>query len=335
MTDRLRAGILGLGVGEQHIAGYRRHPACDVVTLCDIDAQKREMARQKYPELRVVADPREVLEDPAIDLVSVATFDDVHAEQVLAALEHGKHVFVEKPLCLHDAELDAIRSSLHRHPHLKLSSNLILRRCPRFIELRRMIRDGDLGELFYLEGDYNYGRLHKLVDGWRGRLPFYSVVHGGAIHLIDLLLWLTGERIVEVTAMGNQIPSRGSQFRNHDFVVALARFASGALAKITGNFGCVHPHFHVVNVYGTRKTFQNGWPHARLFSSPDPARPPETITTSYPGAHKGDLLHSFVEAFVSGGEPEVTAADVLNTMTVSLAIERASHQKDPVLIRAA
>src|SRR5207244_3826116 len=117
----------------------------------------------------------------------------------------------------------------------------------------------------FLEGDYNYGRLHKIVDGWRGKLPYYSVVHGGAIHLIDLLLWLTGERIVEVTARGNQIASRGSSFRNHDFVVALARLENGSLAKISANFGCIHPHFHAVNVYGTRATFQNGWPNARLF----------------------------------------------------------------------
>jgi predicted dehydrogenase len=330
---KVRAGIIGLGVGEQHIAGYHRHPACEVVALCDVAPEKRAMAARKYPGLRVTADDREVLEDPGIDVVSVATFDDAHARQVLGALAHGKHVFVEKPLCLHEEELGAIRAALRGRPGLHLSSNLILRRCPRFIRLRQMIRAGELGELFYLEGDYNYGRLHKIVEGWRGRLPFYSVVHGGAIHLIDLLRWLTGERIVEVTARGNHIASRGSPFRNHDLVVALCRFEGGALAKVGANFGCVHPHFHAVNVYGTRATFQNGWPDARLFRSPDPSRPPEVITTEYPGAHKGDLLFSLVEAIVAGGQPEVSAADVLDTMAASLAIERASHQPGPVAVR--
>ena len=54
--------------------------------------------------------------------------------------------------------------------------------------MRELIAAGELGELFHLEGDYDYGRRHKLTDGWRGRIPYYSVVLGGAIHMVDLLL---------------------------------------------------------------------------------------------------------------------------------------------------
>src|SRR5437588_8714476 len=56
---------------------------------------------------RVVADAQELLEDPDIDLVSVATFDDAHVAQVLSALEHGKHVFVEKRSEEHTSELQS------------------------------------------------------------------------------------------------------------------------------------------------------------------------------------------------------------------------------------
>ena len=121
-----------------------------------------------------------------------------------------------------------------------------------------------MGRLFLLEGDYNYGRLHKLTDGG-GEQPFYSVVHGGAIHVIDLLLWLTGEQVIEATVLGNRIASADSKFKNHDMVVSLLRLESGAIAKVSANFGRVHPHFHAVNVYGTQATFQNDVPDARLY----------------------------------------------------------------------
>ena len=49
---------------------------------------------------------------------------------------------------------------------------------------------GDYGRAYYVEADYNYGRLWKLTDGWRGEIPFYSVVYGGAVHMIDLVCWL-------------------------------------------------------------------------------------------------------------------------------------------------
>ena len=52
-----------------------------------------------------------------------------------------------------------------------------------------------MGRLYYLEGDYAYGRLPKILSGWRAEIPIYSVVHGGAIHIIDLLLWLGGGQV--------------------------------------------------------------------------------------------------------------------------------------------
>ncbi len=332
--SKLRAAVIGLGVGEQHIAGFGRHPACEVTALCDCADDKFAMARAKYPHLRLERDARTLLTDPDIDVVSIATFDDVHCEQIVMALEHGKHVFVEKPICLLEAELVAIRAALKRRPRLKISSNLILRKSPRFLELRDWIRTGTLGDIFLIEADYHYGRLHKLTDGWRGKLPFYSVMHGGGIHMIDLVLWLTGQRALRVTALGNQIASAGSSFQNHDMVISLVQLENGAVAKISANFGCVKPHFHNVHVFGTAATYQNDWPDARLYRSRDPDVPYERVVTTYPGAHKGDLLFSFIEAIRTETEPEVGADDVFAAMSVSLAIEAASHAAGPVAVRS-
>ncbi len=91
---------------------------------------------QSTPRWREPPTPSKVLADPSIQIVSIATFDDCHHRQVVAALDHGKHVFVEKPLCLNQKEFDDIKSALERHPELTLSSNLILRKSPRFIELK-------------------------------------------------------------------------------------------------------------------------------------------------------------------------------------------------------
>ena len=162
---KLRAGIIGLGVGEEHIAGYRLHPDCQVVALCDIQKDVCNAMRQKYPDLKIFQDPRELLKSRDIDVVSIASYDDAHAGQILDALRAHKHVFVEKPLCLHEEEAKDIRIALRENPDLRISSNLILRKVPRFIRIKKMIDDGLLGDLYYLEGDYDYGRLHKLTEG--------------------------------------------------------------------------------------------------------------------------------------------------------------------------
>jgi predicted dehydrogenase len=321
----LRAGIIGLGVGERHIAGYRRHSGCAVVAVADIDPVKREAARRNYPDLRVHDTAEALLDDRGIDVVSIATYDEAHAAQVLHALAVGKHVFVEKPLCQTASELAMIQAALGRHPELRLSSNLILRRTPRFRALKARIESGEFGRLFHIEGDYNYGRIHKIIDGWRGRQGFYSVMLGGGVHLVDLMSWLAGERVAEVAAFGNRIATADTAFRFDDMVVAILRFESGLVGKIAANFACVFPHFHRLLVYGTAASFENGREHGRIWRSRDRDAAPIVVDDAYPGTEKGDLIPPFIDSILGRCEPLVSERDVCDAMAVCLAINDAAE----------
>jgi predicted dehydrogenase len=328
----LRAAVIGLGVGEKLAEALTSDARCELLAICDTDAAKLADVAQRFPGVRAVTDADAVLADPALDLICIASYDNFHFAQTVRALEHGKHVFVEKPFVLHQSEAQAVHQQLRRHPNLQLSSNLILRCSPRFVDLRRRIDAGELGRLFCLEADYNYGRLHKITQGWRGRLDFYSVVHGGGVHVADLLMWLARDRIVEVSAVGNAIASADSGFGNFDMVVSWLRFASGAVGKLAVNFGCVFPHFHPVSVYGTEATFVNGLDGAKLYTSRDPAATPAQIDTAYPGAHKGALLKSFVDAILGQGPAQVTQEDVFASLAVCFAIEKSAHSGAPVAV---
>jgi predicted dehydrogenase len=332
VTVTLRAGIIGLGVGENHIAGYESDPRCRVVALCDIDADKLAAAGARHPGRRLVTDPAALLDDPEIDAVSIASYDDAHHSQIIRALARGKHVFVEKPLCLHDGEFAEICEALRRAPALRLSSNLILRRAPRFQRLRQRVRGAELGRLYYVEGDYTYGRIEKILRGWRGRLPFYSVTHGGAIHMIDLLMWLTGERPARASALGSRLATADRGFQHADMVAALLEFPSGMIGKVTANFACVLPHGHAVALYGTAATFLQSALGAAFFRSRDPAAAPEPITEPAGAAGKGELIPSFVRAILDGTPAEAETAEVLDGMAVSLAVEQSAREGRPVAI---
>jgi len=329
---RLKAGIIGLGVGEKHIAGYQSHPDCEVVALCDFSEEKLKAAGDKYPGIKLTIQADELLNDPEIGIISIASYDNYHYEQIVQAISNDKHIFVEKPLCLYESEAAEIRRLLQEKPHLKLSSNLILRVVPRFRLLKQMIADGDLGQLFYVEGDYNYGRLHKITEGWRGKIDFYSVVYGGGVHVIDLLLWLTGDRAIEVASYGNNLSSQGS-FRYNDMVVAILKFQSGMVGKVAMNFGCVSPHFHALSIYGTKATFINGRDYGRFFESRDLNQPTREITAAYPGAHKGTLIYSFIDSILNRSQAEVTLENIFETMSVCFAVERATHQSSAVVVK--
>lgn len=318
---RLRAAVIGLGVGEQHAAAYEADARTDLVAVCDIDPAKLE----PWEHVRVTTDAGELLLDPEIDIVSVASWDDAHFGQVRLALESGKHVFGEKPLVLHEHEAVEIADLLRRPGAPRLTTNVPLRRSPRFAELRELIGHGRLGEVFHVEGDYDYGRRHKLTDGWRGRIPYYSVVLGGAIHMVDLIRWLTGFTITEVAgAVSSRIATRGTAFRHPDFVSATLRTEEGATVKVNANLGSVSPHFHGLRVYGTQATFVNGLPDAALHVADGTEARTETVTTAYPGAGKGDLIGPFLDTIEDGATPVVSEKDVFDVLAVCFAIERAA-----------
>jgi predicted dehydrogenase len=342
-SGRLRAGVIGLGIGARHAEALYDRDDVDLVVVCDLDSLRLNEVGKNLPRVELTTSWEEVVATPNLDLIVIATYDSDHATQVLASLRHGKHVFVEKPLCTTDSQLREIRSALGSRPDLFISSNLVLRREPRFLELHDRIRQGRLGVPFLLEGSYDYGRIHKLTDGWRGHEVGYSVMHGGGIHLIDLLTWLKQDSTVEeVVAHGSRLASEGTTYGGRDLVHALLRFSDGALGRVTANFASVTPHHHRVSVYGTSGTFEqahHGAGYLWLREGPPTSRPPTGPSTGmepdrypYPVASKSALTDAFVD-LLRGRPSECPSGDeVLEVMCVSLAIEASLVRGGPVLV---
>ncbi len=254
-------------------------------------------------------------------MVSIASFDDAHFEQTLAALEAGKRVFVEKPLCRTVDEARKLKRAWEGAGRPALASNLVLRGAPLFVWLRDQLAAGALGAPYAFDGDYLYGRLHKITEGWRGDVDDYSVMLGGGVHLVDLMLWLTGQRPVRVTATGNRISTGGTRFRYDDFAAATFEFDSGLVGRITSNYGSVHAHQHVVRLFGTEGTVISDDAGARMHTSRDPGEKPRALELSPLPAGKGVLVPSFlgaVEAGTDGG-----ALHELDVVCVCRAADRA------------
>ena len=314
-----------MGVGSKHIAAYQAHPSVKVVKICDINNDRLQEVGQDYPEIDRVSDPDKVLNDKCIDVVSIASYDNYHCEQILQALNNDKHVYVEKPMCLFDKEAKSIRKLLNRKPELQLSSNLVLRTCPRFIRLKEAIRSGEMGEVYSLQASYLWGRKHKLTNGWRKDMEFYSIIHGAAVHMIDLLVWITGTLPVEVKAYGNQISTRNSGMKYNDFAAILLKYETGMVAEVSAHGGCVHPHFHDVRVYGTKKSFINGISEGVWVNTENHSIQP--INEEYPAkAERGNTIRIFIDSIVNRAfQPLVTADDIFNAMSICFAAENAMY----------
>lgn len=184
-------------------------------------------ARSRQVEI-VTTELRDVLSDPTFDLVVISTRHDDHAVQAIAALEAGKHVFVEKPLALNWEELDAVRrchEKLERPPLLMAGFNR--RFSPALQALRTELE----------------GRTSPLVVNYRlnaGYIPQDHWVHGPqgggrnigeACHMYDVFRSLAGGRVLSVSATA--IDPRDLPYRRNDNFVATIGYADGTVATLT------------------------------------------------------------------------------------------------------
>ena len=325
---KLKIGVIGLGVGEQHVIGYQRIPNVEVTDICDIDPSVLKIVGDRNDVPNRHQDYKQITENPNIDVVSIASYDNCHAIQAISAFENGKHVMIEKPLALNRHEAEAILRAQQDSGRF-LSSNLVLRKSPRFQELKNWIAKGYFGEIVTIEGDYLHQILWKLTQGWRGEMEFYCVTYGGGIHMIDLMRWLLDEEIVEVCGMSNKKLTRGSKFNFDDTVTNLLKFKSGTVGRTTSNLGAQRPQIHGLSVYGTEKSFINDTPHAKLFHG-DNSEDIEIVETTYPGIDKFGLLPDFISSILNGDEPEVSAKDVFRVMDICFACYESLKAKKTV-----
>ena len=292
----LNVAVIGLGVGEQHARAFAAGPHSTVTWLYDLDTAKADRLAADLGQGRTAESYDQILADPAVDAVSIATFDHLHFDEVRRAFDAGKHVFVEKPLCRTEDEVDAIFACWEKagRPHLR--SNLVLRAAPVYRWLKDAVSAGEFGDLYAFDGDYLYGRLEKITEGWRKDVPDYSVMEGGGVHIIDLMLWLMGETPTDVAAQGSKIATRGTDFQYDDFMAATYRFSSGAVGRITANFGCVHPHHHVIRLFGTKATFIYDDQGPRLFRDRRDGAKAEALDLAPLPEGKGVLIPEFIDA---------------------------------------
>ncbi len=329
----LNVGVVGLGIGMRHAAAFAAHPGCRLRRLCDLSEDKLTEAARLFPGVALTRDAAAVTDAADIDVVSIASYDDVHYAQAMAALEHGKHIFVEKPLCQFPEQAAAI-DALRRRRGLRMSSNLVLRTAPRFVWLRQAIRNGEFGPVHHADAAYLWGRAHKLTDGWRGRMAHYSIIQGAAVHMIDLLSWLVGALPSRVQAMGSRMATAGSGFPFDDAASLLLFFDNGMTATVNAISACVHPHFHTLAVYGTERTFVQNGQGAWLYRSADRSVAPEAVTLGYPGDRKNEAIASFADALLDAAAPPlVSEEDVLGVMRVCFAAEEACRRQCAVPVQ--
>jgi predicted dehydrogenase len=223
----LRIGVVGLGYWGPNLArNFDALPGCELTWLCDTRAEELERVGAAHPGARRTTELGDLLDDPALDAVALATPVPTHAGLAVEVLQAGKHCFVEKPLAQSAADAErAVEAA--RSAGRTLMVDHLLEYHPGLNRLKEIADSGELGDIHYIYGNrLNLGQLRADENA------LWSL---GA-HDVSVVLRLAGEEPVEWSARGECYMRPGVE----DVVFAFLRFPSGLSAHL--HLSWLDPH---------------------------------------------------------------------------------------------
>jgi UDP-N-acetylglucosamine 3-dehydrogenase len=221
--QRVKYGVIGLGwFGEKHCEALAGLPQVELYALCTRTESRLAELASRFGVTCTYTDYHAMLADPELEAVSIVTMWDQHAAPTLAALQAGKHVFLEKPMASTVADCEAIVQAAHAAPGFFMVGH-ICRFNPRYAAAKRAIAEGRIGEIVSL-----YARRNIPASVGEQVLPKIGPIIGDGVHDTDLMLWYTGARIVSAYAQTVSV----RHLRYPDLGWTLYRFDSGAVGVL-------------------------------------------------------------------------------------------------------
>ena len=195
MKDKVRIGIIGIGgIGTYHASYIQGGEVqrCELTAVCDVDKSRL----QRFTDIKTFADSRELIRSGLVDAVLIATPHYDHTPISIDAFQEGLHVLVEKPIAVHKADAERMIAA-HKGAGLVFSAMFQMRTDPLFRKLKRLIDNGELGEIArmcWIVTDWFRTEAYYASGGWRAT---WNGEGGGVLlnqcpHNLDMLQWLLG-----------------------------------------------------------------------------------------------------------------------------------------------
>ena len=242
--NKLKIGVIGLGMGRAHIMGYKRHPAAEITALADIDASRLEQTGAEFQVGNLYADAEEMLAKEKLDVVSVATPNKFHKPLAIAALRAGCHVLCEKPMAMNAREAREMLAA-SKKAKKRLMINFSFRFTEQSYAMKQQVDKGILGDIYYARTQWLRRRGMPGFGGWFGQK---ALAGGGplidlGVHRLDLALWLM-KYPRPTWVMGGtynhiareRAKAEGKAFDVEDMAAGFIRFANGATMSIEASW---------------------------------------------------------------------------------------------------
>ena len=329
MQPSLRIGIAGLGrLGMRHAQALAQQtPGCTLVAACSPLAPERDWATQQLGLKHTYESLEQMLAHPGLDAVVLVTPTSLHADQTIAVLQAGKHVFVEKPLALNVPDCERVLQVAQEHPNQIAMVGFVRRFDASYMNAYASVAAGEIGKPFLVRSQ----TCDK--NDTEGFFVRFAETSGGifmdcSVHDIDLARWMLGRpKALRVFASGTIALHPGlAQFQDVDNGMAIVEFEGGQRAVFYASRTMAHGHETTTEVIGTAGKLLIG-EHAasdRVIRS-DALGVRHAVVKDFHGRFEAAFaaeMNAFVAA-CRGEQPlTLTLSDALEATRIGLAITR-------------
>jgi predicted dehydrogenase len=263
---KYNVGIVGYGwAASAHIPAINGTTLGQVTAVCSArQLEAAELSAKYGSAIRVYNDLDELLANPAIQVVSLCGLPSQRPGQAARAARAGKHLILEKPLCLSLKELRAMQQAVAQ-ARVKTCVCFECRFSSQFAATKAVIDAGLLGALHYGEVDYYHG-----IGPWYGQFRWCarkdeggsSLLEGGC-HALDALLLCLGDEVIEVASYGAR--SQNQVFALYEYpgtTVTILKFKNGSAGKCASSIDCLQPYYFHTHLVGSRGSLLDNKFHA-------------------------------------------------------------------------
>ncbi|MBD3383418.1 gfo/Idh/MocA family oxidoreductase [candidate division KSB1 bacterium] len=310
----------------------KEHNRIDIVAACEEDKTTRdELIASRGMEITHSSFDR-LLKETDCDIIAVGDYYSNRGSLILKALQAGKHVIADKPICTDKAELAAIREYCDSR-NLILGCMLDLRDMPQFITARKLIRQGVIGEVQAIQ----IGGQHPLSPGSRPHWYFEAGKHGGtindlAIHAVDLIPWITGltfDSLLSARCWNAFVPQY-PHFKDAAQFMAVMNNRAGLYCDVSymvpDSLGYTHPLYWRITAWGRLGVIETSCTTSSVRLAT--ARDTFFQEISLAEANENGYLKSFLNELDKTTQPDdLTTRQVLRAGATALDIQQAAEQE--------
>jgi predicted dehydrogenase len=308
----------------------KESPDYEVVAACEEDAETRAQLAESGKAEITHDNYGKMLNEVECDVIAVGDYYGKRGSIIITALDHGKHVIADKPICTSIYDLDTIQA-LSSQKGLKVGCMLDLRDNGTFRKVHELVRGGAIGEVHGI----TFGGQHPLMIGTRPGWYFEEGKHGGTIndigiHAFDLIPWVTGLNIAEITCSRswNAFPKDIPHMRDAGMFMLRLENEGGVLGDVSyfmpDSMGYTLDLYWRFTIWGREGFIETSYNLRHIRLAKDGNSEVEIIQPSEPDP--GGYLRSFTNEVTTGQRSGVTTDDVLRASRIALLTQKAGDE---------